>query len=147
MGNSLLAVVSTCVPARTASPRMRSWYDGLGSGRGRLWTCPRLVESHCLLGCFILELYGAFVAKGRMPVDGILKAVDISGDRMFSLLGATGGPNGQAFLLAVTRASRSASGLVTLPVGLPFSDFSRAQNFERSRKSRDFRAPAISSWA
>jgi hypothetical protein len=104
MGNSLLAVVSTCVPARTASPRMRSWYDGLGSGRGRLWTCPRLVESHCLLGCFILELYGAFVAKGRMPVDGILKAVDISGDRMFSLLGATGGPNGQAFLLAVTRA-------------------------------------------
>ena len=96
-----------------------------GSGRGRLWTCPRLVEGHCLLGCFILELYGAFVAKGRMPVDGIIKAVDISGGRMFSLLGATGGPNGQAFLLAVTRASRSASGLVTLPVGLPFSDFSR----------------------
>ena len=49
------------------------------------WTCPRLVESHCLLLCFMLELYGAFVAKGRMPADGIIKAVDISGDRMFSL--------------------------------------------------------------
>src|ERR1700704_7103708 len=30
------------VPARTASPRMRSWYDGLGSGRGRLLGPPEL---------------------------------------------------------------------------------------------------------
>src|SRR4030088_3724870 len=30
------------VPARTASPRMRSWYDGLGSGCGRLLGPPEL---------------------------------------------------------------------------------------------------------
>jgi len=50
------------------------------------WTCPRLVESHCLLVCFILERYGAFVAQSGMPADGIIKAIDISGDRMFSLV-------------------------------------------------------------
>jgi len=49
------------------------------------WTCPRLVENHCLSLCFVFEYYGAFVAEGRMPADGIIKAVDISGDRMFSL--------------------------------------------------------------
>jgi hypothetical protein len=41
----------------------------------RLWTCPYLVESHCLLLCFVFELYGAFVAEGRMPADGIIKAI------------------------------------------------------------------------
>ena len=54
--------------------------------RGRLWTCPYLVESHCLLLCFVFELYGAFVAEGRVPADGIIKAIDISGDGIFGLV-------------------------------------------------------------
>jgi hypothetical protein len=41
------------------------------------WTCPRLVESHCLSLSFALKLFGAFVAKGRMPADGVIKAIDI----------------------------------------------------------------------
>jgi hypothetical protein len=45
-----------------------------------------LVESHCLLLCFVFELYGAFVAEGRMPADGIIKAIDISGDGIFGLV-------------------------------------------------------------
>jgi hypothetical protein len=53
--------------------------------RGMIWTCPRLVESHCLSLCIVLELYGAFVAKGRMPADRIVKAIDISGDGRFGL--------------------------------------------------------------
>src|SRR5262249_19172758 len=43
-------------------------------------TCPRLVESYCLSFSFALQLYGAFVVKCRMPADGIIKAIDISGD-------------------------------------------------------------------
>jgi hypothetical protein len=49
------------------------------------WTCPRLVESHCLSLSFVLELYWAFVAESRMPAHGIIKAVNISGDRIFGL--------------------------------------------------------------
>ena len=45
---------------------------------GTHWTCPELVESHCLLLYFVLELYGAFVAEGRMPTDGIIKAIDMA---------------------------------------------------------------------
>jgi hypothetical protein len=55
------------------------------SGTTKLWTCPRLVESHCLLLCFVLELYGAFVAKGRMPADRVIKPIDIFGDGIFGL--------------------------------------------------------------
>jgi transposase-like protein DUF772 len=49
------------------------------------WTCPRLVESQYLSLCFVLERYGACVAKGRMPADGIIKAIDISGDGICGL--------------------------------------------------------------
>ena len=69
-------------PARsspqTDSERLQRVADGV-------WTCPRLVENHCLSLCIVFEHYGAFVAEGRMPADRIIKAVDISGDRMFSL--------------------------------------------------------------
>ena len=49
------------------------------------WTCPCLVESHCLLVSFVFEIYWAFVTKSRMPAHGIIEPVDISGDGIFGL--------------------------------------------------------------
>jgi hypothetical protein len=64
----------------------RDAFASRGPGKNKThWSCPRLVENHCLSLCIVFEHYGAFVAEGRMPADGIIKAVDISGDRMFSL--------------------------------------------------------------
>ena len=49
------------------------------------WTCPCLVESHYSLVSFVFEIYWAFVTKSRMPADGIIEPVDISGDGIFGL--------------------------------------------------------------
>ena len=120
------SAAAVCQPHLGASLR-KGWYRMIGTVVGAvaavvLTACFPQDRAPFLVGLALWGAGCAFVSTLLKNFAGYTVAI-IANDQ----LGATGGPNGQAFMLAVYRASEICIGIVCAGIVLAGTDFGRAQ--------------------